>query len=290
VSEQSGLSGRRLCTRRCRASSLVLLFIVAASGLRVSAQAWAASNANPGSSPDSALLPDAPSAQPSVADDVTLRDSPRHILEDQEAIWTSPAHIRAHDLVWLVPLVGAESAAIATDHHVMNSVLSHDPTFNQYNVNASNIVIGSLVAVPVAIYGYGRREQDAHAEEAGIVSGEAILDGVVVEQGMKLIFWRERPAVDRAHGLFFQSSAGVDSSFPSSHSVLAWAGASALAEEYQNPFIKVGLYSIATGISFTRIMGQQHFPGDVLAGSAAGWLVGHYVCRARHRHAADALR
>jgi len=31
------------------------------------------------------------------------------------------------------------------------------------------------------------------------------------------------------------------------------------------------------------VLGQQHFPGDVLAGAAAGWLVGHYVFRAHHR-------
>ena len=59
-----------------------------------------------------------------------------------------------------------------------------------------------------------------------------MLDGVVVEQGMKLIFWRERPGVDDSRGHFFQSSAGADSSFPSSHSLIAWSAASALAGEY----------------------------------------------------------
>lgn len=228
-------------------------------------------------------LPDAPAPQ-ADRDAVTLRDSPRNVLDDQKAIWTSPVHIPTHDLVWLLPLAGAEGAAIATDHHTMNSVVSHDPDFNQDNVNFSNAAIGSFIAFPVAMYGYGRWEQHPHAEEAGILGGEAILDGVVVEQGMKLIFWRERPALDNARGHFFQSNAGIDSSFPSSHAVLAWSEAAALAGEYPSLWAKAGLYSVATGISLTRIMGQQHFPGDVLAGSAAGWLVGHYVVRAHHRH------
>jgi len=106
---------------------------------------------------------------------------------------------------------------------------------------------------------------------------------VVVEQGMKLIFWRERPYQDGGRGRFFQSNAGVDSSFPSSHSVLAWASAAVIAGEYPNPWTQVLVYGGAAGISFTRLMGQQHFPSDVLVGSAVGWLVGHYVYKHRHR-------
>lgn len=237
--------------------------------------------------PDSAL-PNAPA--PQDPDPVTLRNSPVHILKDQAVIWTSPARIRPRDLIWLVPLAGAEAAAIATDRNAMTSVVSHDASFNQTNTNASNIAIGGYIAVPVMLFGYGQRKQDAHAREAGILGGEALIDGVVVEQGMKLIFWRERPTTDGDRGRFFQGNAGVDTSFPSSHSVLAWAAAASLAGEYRSPWIRGSLYTAATGVSLTRVMGQQHFPGDVLAGSAAGWLVGHYVFRAHHRHHAAAER
>jgi membrane-associated phospholipid phosphatase len=118
--------------------------------------------------------------------------------------------------------------------------------------------------------------------------GEALLDGVVVEQGMKLIFWRERPAMDHSRGLFFQGDAGLDSSFPSSHSVLAGSTAAVIAGEYPSRWSQLGIYSLATGVSVTSVLGQEHFPTDVLVGSAAGWLVGHYVYRAHHRHALEA--
>lgn len=236
----------------------------------------------PANQPPSPALPNAPAPQDS--DSVTLRATPVHILKDQAVIWTSPVRIRPHDLIWLVPLAGAEAAAIATDRNAMTSVVSHDAGFNQANTNASNIAIGGYIALPVALFGYGQLKQDAHAREAGILGGEALIDGVVVEQGMKLIFWRERPSSDGDRGRFFQGNAGVDTSFPSSHSVLAWAAAASLAGEYRSPWIRASLYAAATGISLTRVLGQQHFPGDVLAGSAAGWLVGHYVFRAHHRH------
>ena len=226
-----------------------------------------------------AAIPDAP--QPQKQQAVTVRNSPLDVLRDQPVIWTSPARIRAKDLKWLVPLTLATGAAIATDHRAMRDVVSHDPSFNNASVNASNALIGGFIAAPVAIYGFGHFRQDAHARRAGILAGEALVDGLVVEQGMKLIFWRERPSVDSARGRFFQTGAGVDSSFPSSHCVVAWATASAIAGEYPSHWTQFAAYSAATGVALTRVMGQEHFPSDVLVGSAVGWLVGHYVV---HRH------
>jgi len=206
-----------------------------------------------------------------------------HIVQDQGGIWTSPFRISAHDMEWLIPLTLATGAAIGTDHRALSSVVSHDATFNHANVDASNVLTGGLIGAPVVLYGMGRFHVDAHAQEAGLLSGEAILDGLVVEQGLKLVFWRERPAVDSARGRFFQTDVGVDSSFPSSHSVLAWSSAAVIAEEYPSHWVQFGVYSMAAGVSITRVLGQEHFPSDVLVGSAAGWLVGHYVYRKHHR-------
>ncbi len=229
------------------------------------------------------VLPEEPVAQVVVDDPVTLRRTPLHILKDQGAIWTSPLRIRTKDLVWLVPLGAATATSLATDERAMRDVVSHDAGFNQANVNASNVMIGGFLAAPVAFYGVGRWKGNEHARETGVLMGEALLDGVVVEQAAKLVFWRERPNVDSYHGEFFVGKSGVDSSFISSHSMLAWSAAAVVAGEYPSKWKQIGVYTLATGVSLTRVMGQQHFPTDVLLGSTAGWLVGHYVYKARHR-------
>lgn len=257
--------------RRFRAAAFALLFASFAF------HGFGAENALDGS------LPDAPKAAANLSDAGTVANLPRNFLKDQEAIWTSPVRLRTHDLVWFVPLLGATGAAIATDRQAERDVISHDPGFNNANTNASNVMIGGFIAAPVVLYGVGHLREDDHAREAGVLGAEGILDGLVVEQGTKLIFWRERPAIDNGRGRFFQSSVGVDSSFPSSHSVLAWSTAAVLASEYPNHWAQLGVYSAATGVSLTRVMGQQHFPADVLVGGAAGWLVGRYVYR-RHHH------
>jgi PAP2 superfamily len=268
-------------------TALLILSLMLARGGYIGAQTVDAAQPSQSSS---SSLPDAPAPQLQDKDAVTLRNTPIHILKDQAAIWTSPLRIRTHDLEWLIPLAAATGAGIATDHHVMSSVVSHDPSFNQDNIDVSNVLLGGVVAAPVALYGFGHFKDDEHAREAGILGGEALVDGVVVEQAMKLIFWRERPAVDNAHGLFFQSSAGADSSFPSAHSVLAWSSAAVIAGEYPSLWSQVGVYTLATGVSLTRVLGQEHFPTDVLVGSAVGWLVGHYVYRVHHRPSLTARR
>lgn len=230
-------------------------------------------------------LPDAPSPQTAAASgDLTVWSVPKAVLLDQKAIWTSPARIRKNDLVWLAPLAAATGVAIATDHHTMSTVVSHDPQFNNANINTSNALIGGFIAAPAVLFGYGEIEHKGDAQQSGLIGAEALGDAVVVEQGLKLAFWRERPSVDNSRGLFFQSAAGIDSSFPSSHAVVAWSSAAVLAERYPSPWVEFTAYSLATGVSLTRVMGRQHFPSDVLVGSAAGWLVGHYVARAHRRH------
>jgi membrane-associated phospholipid phosphatase len=224
-------------------------------------------------------LPDAPNAQVPV----TERDLPVAILKDQIPIWTSPARVRTHDLVWLLPLGAAIGVTLATDTDAMRAV-SRDRTFNKNSVNASNALLGSEIAIPVVLYGVGLFGGKAHARETGILSGEAIADGVIVEEIAKVIFRRERPLYNNAAGDFFVSGVGTSGSFPSSHSTIAWTLAGAVAGEYPSNWVRLGVYSMASGVSLTRVLGQEHFPADVLVGGAAGWLIGHYVIKKRQQH------
>lgn len=276
-----------VCLRSGNRVALFLSLVLAFTNLSAVAQSASDSSlhslATLGSD-DGAALPDAPQAQTEPREAITLKALPLNILKDQGPIWTSPLRIRAHDLIWVLPLAAATGVGIATDQHVMNDVVSKDPDFNQANINASNVMIGGLLVTPAVLYGYGHFKQDEHARETGLIGAEAIGDGVILEQGLKLVFWRERPSVDNARGHFWQSSAGIDSSLPSSHSVLAWSTAAVLAGAYPSAWSQIAVYTVATGVSVTRVLGQEHFPTDVLVGSATGWLVGHYVYRRRHKH------
>jgi hypothetical protein len=234
-------------------------------------------------------LPDAPlpqsgnAAQAGEKDSVTLRSTPINILRDQAAIWTSPVRIRDHDLAYLVPLGLATTVAITADHQVMSSSKIDNPSLNHDASLASEGLLGGFVAAPVIVYGLGSIHHDAHATETGILAGEAMVDSLVVDEVLKAATMRERPTLDGAKGKFFQTSVGLDSSFPSTHSIVAWSSAAVIASEYPGLMTDIAAYGLATGLSMTRVLARQHFPSDVLVGSAVGWLVGRYVYRKHHR-------
>lgn len=228
--------------------------------------------------PPAQVPPEAPQPQQTA----TLRRIPMNLLKDQGAIWSSPARLHEENFRYLIPLGLGVAAAITTDHQAMSDLVSHSTSFNDANTKASNVLVSPFIAAPAVMYFAGRFGDNDHARETGILGGEALLDGLVVEEGMKLIFLRERPAVDGAKGKFFQTSAGVDGSFPSNHSVLAWSSAAVLAEEYPGRLNEMAFYGVATGVSLTRVLGRDHFPSDVLVGSAFGWMIGHYVYKKHH--------
>jgi hypothetical protein len=240
--------------------------------------------------PDAAL-PDAPQAQIGAqapeSNNTTLRKVPINLLKDQEAIWTSPLHIRESNAIVPVTLVLATTVLITTDHQVMSSSKLQNDSLNRHANTASTGLVGGFIAVPIAMYGMGSLRHDEHATETGILGGEAILDSLAVSEVMKFVSMRERPTLDAARGKFFQTSVGgSNSSFPSNHSIVAWSSAAVIASEYGGPLTQITAYGLATGVSLTRVLGRDHFPSDVLVGSAVGWMIGRYVVH-RHAHSAE---
>lgn len=229
-------------------------------------------------------LPDVPKPLVVRTQDIaTLRNTPHNILKDQEAIWTSPIRLRPSNLAGPVVLVVATTVAITTDHQVMSSSRLQDGSLNSHADTASQGLLGAFVALPVGLYGLGKLRHSSQAEETGILGGESMVDSLVANEVMKVVAERERPTVDGAKGRFFQSGVGTVSSFPSNHSILAWSSAAVLASEYPGRFNDIAIYGLATGVSVTRVLARQHFPSDVLVGSAVGWMIGRYVFRHHQR-------
>jgi len=242
-------------------------------------------------------LPDAPLAQTatqtatmesssslSTTDErVTLKGLPRQFVMDEAHIFTSPFRLRKRDLKWLLPLGAATAVALSTDSYTMRNVVSKDRSFNNAANVTSDVLRGTAIGVPVLMWVAGSATHDEHSRETGLVGGEAVLDAYAFDEVAKYAFLRERPLIDNANGKFFTTSSLPDPSFISGHAITTWSSAAVLAEEYHRPWQQIGIYTFASGVSLTRVLGQDHFPTDVLLGSAAGWLIGHYVYKEHHR-------
>ncbi len=200
----------------------------------------------------------------------------KNLMSDQKAIWESPFHLRWTDSDWFVPLAGLTAAFFATDHSAVKSLSSDPSKLNRY-VNLSNYGLAAMIGLDGGTYLLGKISRDDHRTETGILAGEAALDSLAVTTVLKYSLGRERPYQD-SQGPFFH---GGDS-FPSDHAAVVWSVAGVVAHEYPGPLTKLLVYGLASGVSASRVMGQQHFPSDVLVGAAIGWLAGQYVYRTHH--------
>jgi membrane-associated phospholipid phosphatase len=212
---------------------------------------------------------------------ITFAGTPKRILLDQKAIWTSPLHIKPLDATWLLPLAAVTGTMIGSDHHTMTALVHINANDQKHFNTLSNAGVGALGALPAGMYLWSLNRDAPQARETGLLSGEALVDSLAVSEAIQFVSRRDRPNVNNAKGSFF-SSDPTNSSFPSNHATAAWAIASVVGEEYPGWLSRTAVYGLATGVSVSRVLAEQHFPSDVLVGSAAGWLIGHYVYRAHH--------
>src|SRR6185312_5156382 len=218
---------------------------------------------------------------------VTVKSALLSLPDDQKAIWTSPFHLRVEDSFWLAPLAATSAVLLGSDQHSMQRARSNPDAISLSNSISDGGLIG-LTALPGAMYFWGSLHGEQRARETGLLSGEAMIDSLTVNEGLKLIFGRERPSATDGHGRFFQVL-GNEASFPSTHATLSWTAASVIAHEYPGWLSQTLVYGTAATVSLTRVTGRQHFPSDVVVGSALGWLVGRHVFNAHHYRELDDL-
>lgn len=201
----------------------------------------------------------------------------KNIAADQKALWIGPKSLRFVDADWLVPLGSAAAAMFATDTEYSKH-LSNSPNRIKYSKDLSNYGLGAMGGLTGGLWLWGHMTHDDHKIETGVLAGEAAVDSLAIFYPLKYAFGRERPLTDAYRGRF-----GVaGDSFPSGHATLAWSMASVIAHEYPGPLTSLFAYGLASAVSASRITAKQHFPSDVLIGSAIGWLEGMYVYRKHH--------
>jgi membrane-associated phospholipid phosphatase len=215
--------------------------------------------------------------EPQVGDnDLGLRFL-RNLMTDQEAIWTSPAHLQWGDASWLLPMGEVTAGLLATDRASDRALPTNPGTLSRYR-SFSNYGLGAFAGATVGLYALGKITHDDHKRETGVLAIEAAIDSLAVNSTLEYSFGREAPYQDQGRVRFFQ---GGDA-FPSDHAALAFSMASVIAHEYPGPLTELLAYGAATAISTSRVMGRDHSPSDVLVGAGIGWLIGHEVYRKHH--------
>ena len=204
-----------------------------------------------------------------------------HLLQrfarDQEQLWTFPGRVRVADADWLMPFALTTAFFIGTDTEFSKHLSNSSSRINK-STTFSNYGIGAMGAMAGGLYLWGKVTRDDHKRETGFLAGEAAINSFAAVYALKYALGRERPLQDNYRGNF---RSGGDS-FPSEHAAAAWSIATVVAHEYPGTLTQILMYGMATAVSASRLTAKQHFPSDVLVGSAIGWVSGEVVYRAHH--------
>jgi hypothetical protein len=117
----------------------------------------------------------------------------KDIGHDQADIWTSPFGLSPKDAFWLVPFAGATGVALHYDAQAQQEL-----GIDKSRIDTSNTIstFGSPYATfagASGLYFLGLATHNEHLSQTGRLGAEAIADGSLVVEAMKLATNRERP-------------------------------------------------------------------------------------------------
>ena len=205
----------------------------------------------------------------------------RDLAQDQAHFWSSPLRVQWSDASWLVPMAGVTTGLIETDRgSSWEMARKHRSSFNQL----SNVALAGIGFSTAGMYLIGNHYGNDRQRETGLLSAEAALNALGINEALKYSFRRERPS-DGTGGMRFFESGGT--AFPSNHSMLAFSMATVITHEYPGPMTKFLAYGGATAIGFARVGAYQHSLSDVFVGSAVGYLIGADVYKRHHDPSVD---
>jgi undecaprenyl-diphosphatase len=108
-----------------------------------------------------------------------------------------------------------------------------------------------------------------------------LIFAAIVSQGLKQLIYRERPFI--THPSIEKFSDGGGSSFPSGHTLEAFAMATALSLLFSKKKIVIPVFAWAILVAYSRIALGVHYPSDVIAGILLGIFIGWIIPRVYRR-------
>ena len=169
---------------------------------------------------------------------------------------------------------------------------------NKFYGNAAtwvrNIATPGSVIIGVSMYTFGRLSHNDKAADLGLHGTEALFVGAGVGAILKGMGGRGRPYADSTLNpndwSFLRGFKGDDKfrSFPSGHTIAAFAAAAAVTNETHRWWpssvwiIGPALYGGAALTGLSRMYNNRHWASDVVMGAAIGIFAGNKVVRYHH--------
>ncbi len=128
--------------------------------------------------------------------------------------------------------------------------------------------------ISAGIYGYGLFAKNEKFRHTGVLIISSAVATGLIQTLSKTAFGRARPSqnVGSREFKFWSNESGYHS-FPSGHSVLSFTASHAIAKQFDNLFVKGGIYAVGLIAPVSRLWAGAHWLTDVTLGMVLGIVV-----------------
>ena len=191
---------------------------------------------------------------------------------------------RAHDAVVALGVAALAAATMSLDESLAHSLQRPSIQSNGFLKGTSNVFTNlgfpgsAMITAGTYFLGLGKHSRPIAA--LGMHTGEAIVLGGVLAEGLQMTIGRARPQLDinAAHDFRFGKgfSSGDYTSLPSAHVTVAFAAATAASREVgrswpgASKYVTPLSYAAATLVGASRMYKNKHWASDVVAAAGLG--------------------
>ncbi len=129
-------------------------------------------------------------------------------------------------------------------------------------------------AINGAVYLYGLISKNEKVRKTGVLLISAASTAGIIQSFSKTIVGRARPLTGAGKDGFKPfSNEGAYHTFPSGHTILSFTTAYAIGKQFENPFIKGGIYALGMVAPISRLWAGAHWVTDVALSMAISIVV-----------------
>lgn len=208
------------------------------------------------------------------------------------------AIVQKHDVAIGLAVVAAAAGVSVFDEGLALSLQRPSIQSNGSLRAASNVfndigVPGSLIVV-AGTYFLGLAKHSRPIASLGMHTGEAVVLGGVLGEGLQMVIGRARPEHDLRNSHDFKAGRGFSddnyTSLPSTHVSVAFAAATAATREVSRSwpcaekFVRPLTYGLAGLVGISRMYKNKHWASDVVAAAGLGTYAGILFDRFNQRY------
>jgi membrane-associated phospholipid phosphatase len=193
--------------------------------------------------------------------------------------YTSPLKFNSEDWVKLSTVIGITGIATLADKNIKNFSQRNQSNIADGVFSADKYYYAEFVGASIiSFYGYGLIADNSTIRKLAVKLTEATFLASSISLITKTVIGRGRPY--KQDSQYYTSPLTFDNdynSFPSGHITLAFAYSTVMANEVDNVLWKIGWYTAAGLVGYSRIYHNQHWFSDTLMGAAIGYFSGEFV-------------